>query len=86
MQLSIADIQAATGATVSGIPPELLLSGWSIDSRTVQPGDLFFAIKGERLDGHAFIADAFARGALAAVVSDPLAVQSWAVFARSRYA
>ena len=32
-----------------------VIGGWSIDSRTVKPGDLFFAIKGERFDGHAFL-------------------------------
>jgi UDP-N-acetylmuramoyl-tripeptide--D-alanyl-D-alanine ligase len=42
--------------------------GYSIDSRTVQPGELFFAVKGERLDGHDFVAQALSRGALAAVV------------------
>ncbi|HWF46210.1 MAG TPA: UDP-N-acetylmuramoyl-tripeptide--D-alanyl-D-alanine ligase, partial [Bryobacteraceae bacterium] len=76
MQLSIEAVQAATGATVSGIPPDLRFRGWSIDSRTVEPGDLFFAIKGERLDGHAFISNAFDRGAAAAVVSDPLSTQA----------
>jgi len=40
-----------------------------IDSRSVKPGDLFFAIKGERFDGHQFVADALAKGAVAAVVS-----------------
>ena len=44
-------------------------AGVSIDSRTVQPGDLFVAIKGENFDGHDFTADAFARGAAAAIVS-----------------
>lgn len=75
MQLSIEAVQAAAGATVSGIAPELRLTGWSIDSRTVEPGDLFFAIKGERMDGHAFVSNAFERGAAAAIVSDPLAAQ-----------
>ena len=42
--------------------------GYSIDSRTVQPGELFFAVKGERLDGHDFVEQALSRGALAAVV------------------
>jgi UDP-N-acetylmuramoyl-tripeptide--D-alanyl-D-alanine ligase len=46
-------------------------SGVSIDSRTVEPGDLFVAIKGEKFDGHDFVADAFRRGAAAAVVSRP---------------
>lgn len=42
--------------------------GYSIDSRTVQPGELFFAVKGERLDGHDFVEQALSRGATAAVV------------------
>ncbi len=43
--------------------------GYSIDSRTVRPGELFFAIRGERLDGHDFVEQALAAGALAAVVA-----------------
>jgi UDP-N-acetylmuramoyl-tripeptide--D-alanyl-D-alanine ligase len=40
-------------------------SGVSIDSRSCRPGDLFVALRGEAFDGHDFIADAFARGAVA---------------------
>lgn len=40
----------------------------SIDSRTIQPGDLFFAIKGENHDGHEFLEAAFANGASSAIV------------------
>ncbi len=47
----------------------LVACGYSIDSRTVAPGELFFAVRGERFDGHDFVAAAFARGAAAAVVS-----------------
>jgi len=47
----------------------LLVCGYSIDSRTVGPGELFFAVKGDRLDGHDFVTAALARGATAAVVS-----------------
>ncbi len=42
-------------------------SGICIDSRVVESGDLFVAIKGPRLDGHDFIAEAFSRGAAAAM-------------------
>jgi UDP-N-acetylmuramyl tripeptide synthase len=42
-----------------------LAQGYSIDSRTVQPGELFFAVKGERLDGHDFVEQALSRGAIA---------------------
>lgn len=44
--------------------------GYSIDSRTIGAGDLFFAVKGERLDGHDYVAAALAAGAVAAVVSN----------------
>jgi UDP-N-acetylmuramoyl-tripeptide--D-alanyl-D-alanine ligase len=47
----------------------LEVCGYSIDSRTVQPGELFFAVKGERLDGHDYVAAALDRGAAGAVVS-----------------
>lgn len=43
--------------------------GYSIDSRTIAAGDLFFAVRGERLDGHDFVEAALANGAVAAVVS-----------------
>tara|TARA_R110002095_G_scaffold212564_3_gene201975 strand:- start:2428 stop:3849 length:1422 start_codon:yes stop_codon:yes gene_type:complete len=45
------------------------VEGISIDSRTIRPGDLFFAVQGKRLDGHQFVADAFAQGAQACVVN-----------------
>jgi UDP-N-acetylmuramoyl-tripeptide--D-alanyl-D-alanine ligase len=45
-----------------------LTQGYSIDSRTVGPGQFFFAVKGERLDGHDFVEAALGRGAFAAVV------------------
>lgn len=44
-------------------------TGVSIDSRTLAPGDLFFAIRGPRFDGHAFVAEALRRGAPGAVVA-----------------
>ena len=39
------------------------------DSRAVEPGDLFVALVGERHDGHAYVANAFGRGAVAALVA-----------------
>lgn len=47
---------------------EFTVSGVEIDSRDVQPGDLFFALKGETMDGHRFVEMAFAKGAAAVVV------------------
>ncbi len=45
-----------------------IASGYSIDSRTLQPGDLFFAVRGERLDGHDYVDAALSKGAIAAVI------------------
>ena len=45
------------------------IAGFSIDSRTARERDLFFAVRGERHDGHEFVAAALERGAVAAVVS-----------------
>jgi UDP-N-acetylmuramoyl-tripeptide--D-alanyl-D-alanine ligase len=44
-------------------------TGYAIDSRTVAAGELYFAVRGERFDGHDFVAAALANGAVAAVVS-----------------
>ena len=45
-----------------------LAMGYSIDSRTIQAGELFFAVKGERMDGHDFVAQVLEKGAVGAVV------------------
>src|ERR1700729_2632071 len=47
---------------------EQVARAYSIDSRTIGPGQLFFAVKGERLDGHDYVASALEKGAVAAVV------------------
>lgn len=48
---------------------DIEIGGVSTDTRTIKPGDLFFALVGENYDGHNFIKDAFAKGAAAAVVN-----------------
>lgn len=57
----------ATGGTLTGAP--WTASGVSIDTRTLQPGDLFIAIEGLERDGHEFIAAAERAGAAAVLVS-----------------
>jgi len=47
---------------------EAVALGYSIDSRTIRPGELFFAVIGERLNGHDYVEQAFEKGAVAAVV------------------
>jgi len=61
------DLVEATGGTLSA---PFQASGVSIDTRTLQPGDLFVALRGESGDGHAFVADALARGAAGAIVHE----------------
>jgi len=60
------EISDATGA---GVQASGNVSGVSIDSRSLKPGDLFVAIKGERFDGHKFVEAAFGKGAAAAIVA-----------------
>ena len=59
----------AMRAARSGPLPETV-SGISIDSRTVKPGEAYFAIKGDVHDGHDFVAAALKNGAAVAVVAD----------------
>ncbi|MHC4624027.1 MAG: UDP-N-acetylmuramoyl-tripeptide--D-alanyl-D-alanine ligase [Planctomycetota bacterium] len=53
-------------------------TGVSIDSRKTRPGDCFFAVPGDKFDGHDFLADAFAGGAVCAVVSDDAKARKFA--------
>ena len=50
-------------------PPRGDVRGVSSDTRTLQPGNLFVALRGERFDGHAFVPEALRRGAAAALVA-----------------
>ena len=74
MKLTLAEAAVGSGAVLEAPesiarPGALVATGYSIDSRTVAPGELFFAVRGDRLDGHDYVASAVERGAVAAVVS-----------------
>jgi UDP-N-acetylmuramoyl-tripeptide--D-alanyl-D-alanine ligase len=70
LAVTAGDVAAATGGRlIRGDGAQSIGRVW-IDSRTVAPGDLFVAIRGERFDGHAFVDDAIARGAAGAVIHD----------------
>jgi len=60
------DLAAASGAATDGSPP-VAITGFSLDTRTLAPGDVFVALRDQR-DGHAFVTRAFERGAAAALV------------------
>src|SRR5262249_35004969 len=65
---SVDALAAAMGAEASGMLPEMV-SGISIDSRTIGRGEAFFAIRGDARDGHDFVAPALQAGAGLAVVA-----------------
>ncbi len=65
----------STIAKQLGVPlltQDIDFKGLSIDTRTLLPGNLFIAIRGEQFDGHQFVAEALKKGAAAAIVSQPI--------------
>lgn len=71
--LSLSDVVAAVEGVASAVDGGASITGVTVDSRDVAPGDLFVAIAGERVDGHDFAADAVAAGASCVLTSRPLA-------------
>ena len=65
---TVGEIIAATGGRAEGLTGDSICS-LSIDSREIAPEGLFVAIKGDRFDGHDFVPQALANGAVAALVS-----------------
>ncbi|MDR5683042.1 MAG: UDP-N-acetylmuramoyl-tripeptide--D-alanyl-D-alanine ligase [Armatimonadota bacterium] len=72
--LTVAEVAAATGGRLVRADPHAAVASVVTDSRQVRPGALFAALAGPHHDGHAFVADAARRGAVAAVVSRPVEV------------
>ncbi len=65
------NLRSITGGSWAARPPERRgdLAGVSIDSRRIEPGQVFFAIRGERTDGHRYLAEVARAGAAIAIVS-----------------
>jgi UDP-N-acetylmuramoyl-tripeptide--D-alanyl-D-alanine ligase len=96
MTLDLQEVARAIRA--AGNPAPLKVTGWSVDTRTQNPGDLYFALRGPHHDGHDFAVSAVARGAAGVVVerttgapnelivSDTLeALQELAAWARAKW-
>ncbi len=68
--MQVRDIATLCGAThrLASMVAEAVPTGFAIDSRTVNAGEIFVAIPGERVDGHQFVAEVLDKGALAALV------------------
>jgi len=67
MNLLFEEVTKAVGGTLAG-RPDAEVRGYSIDTRTLNPGDLFFAVRGPRFDGHDFVQQAMEKKAAGAVV------------------
>jgi UDP-N-acetylmuramoyl-tripeptide--D-alanyl-D-alanine ligase len=71
LQMTLAEISQLLNLPAPSLP-HLTCQGISIDSRSLEPQNLFFAIPGPRVDGHDFLAEAAQKGAIAAVVNRPM--------------
>jgi UDP-N-acetylmuramoyl-tripeptide--D-alanyl-D-alanine ligase len=61
-------VAAQLGLTLEpAVESDARVSGWSVDSRSLRPGDLYFALRGPNHDGHAYVAEVLAKGAVGAV-------------------
>lgn len=67
-QVSAATVLQATGGVLIQGDPEVPFVGVSTDSRSVRPGELFFALRGEHFDGHRFLPEAIQQGARGGVI------------------
>lgn len=67
MNIRLEDAARAMGVAMTG-DLSILIKNVSTDSRTIRNGDLFFALRGDRYDGHSFVHQALEKGACAAVV------------------
>jgi UDP-N-acetylmuramoyl-tripeptide--D-alanyl-D-alanine ligase len=81
-RLTTAEVAAATGGRITGGRGEREFSGVAIDSRSVGAGELFVAIAGPRFDGHDFLGDAAARGAVAFLIHRDVAAPPGAELVR----
>ena len=72
MTLDLQEVARAMAA--AGEAPALPVAGWSVDTRTQRPGDVYFALRGAHHDGHDFVPRALAQGAAAAVVEAARAI------------
>src|SRR5215831_14380776 len=70
MTLGLQSVAEAIGTRWRGAADTA--TGWSVDTRTQNPGDVYFALRGPNHDGHDFVDAALERGAAAVVVENPI--------------
>lgn len=69
MKLRVDEIAKILGGRIINNKREIVVKGFSTDSRTLRPGSLFIALKGNNFDGHDYVNSAFRKGAVGAVVA-----------------
>ncbi len=72
--IRLEDLLSVTGGRLAGPTTITSFSGAAVDSRNVSPGCCFVALRGERVDGHRYVAQAIRAGAVAALVERPVTV------------
>ena len=73
--LALADVlEGLTGSRSKGVTQNI--RRFVLDSREAGPGDVFVALRGEQTDGHLYVAEAFKRGAVAAIVEQDLSIET----------
>ncbi len=71
--LALSEIAVMCGGSTPSLRPGVEVTRISKDTRTLEPGDLYLAIKGDRFDGNQYIGEAASKGAAAAIADDPSA-------------
>jgi UDP-N-acetylmuramoyl-tripeptide--D-alanyl-D-alanine ligase len=69
VEFTVSEIGTVVGARAAS---NARITGWSVDTRTVAQGDLFFALRGPNHDGNAYVDDALRKGAVAAIVDEKI--------------
>jgi UDP-N-acetylmuramoyl-tripeptide--D-alanyl-D-alanine ligase len=64
------EVRAVAHALGLNVESDARVTGWNIDSRTVAPGDLFFAMRGPNHDGNAYVGEVLRKGAVAAIANE----------------
>lgn len=74
LPFTVGDAVRVTGGVLLSGDREKEITGISLDSRQTKPGDLFVALRGERVDGHSFVQDALKKGATAALIQQEVLI------------
>ncbi len=84
LRLKASQVATAIGARVLSGDPDTAIHGISTDSRSVRRGNIFWALSGDRFNGHDFVLEAIKKGAIGAVISSTFDFRALTLSPRSR--